>query len=68
MKTNPEDCGKYSVTPNGVFRRTLNHLRVSLKKAERGPLDLGYEVLRGAAYKAGGSLVSAVILWVATRR
>ena len=30
MKTNPEDCGKYSVTPNRVYRRTLNHLRVSL--------------------------------------
>ncbi|MFG3071940.1 hypothetical protein [[Kitasatospora] papulosa] len=68
MKTNPDDGGKYSVGLNGVFKRTLHHLRVSLKKAERGPLDLGYEALRGAAYKAGGGLVSAVILWVATRR
>jgi len=68
MKTNPDQGGKYSVALNSVFKRTLHHLRVSLKKVERRPFDLGYEALRGAAYKAGGGLVTVVIAWVATRR
>lgn len=67
-KSNAESPAKYSVGLDGVFKRTARHLRVSLKKAGRRPLDLGYEALRGAAYKAGGGLVAVVMAWVATRR
>ncbi|KQX32216.1 hypothetical protein ASD97_37385 [Streptomyces sp. Root63] len=68
MKPNPNDGGKYSVALNGVFSRTMRYLQVCLKKAEQRPFDLGYEALRGAAYKAGGGLATVVIAWMATRR
>ncbi|MFF3358213.1 hypothetical protein ACFYWN_37660 [Streptomyces sp. NPDC002917] len=68
MKTNPDNGGKYSVGLNGVFNRTIHHLRVFFKKAERGPLDLGYEALRGAAYQAGNGLVAMLIVWASARR
>ncbi|HEY9330956.1 MAG TPA: hypothetical protein VIS09_22395 [Streptomyces sp.] len=68
MKTNPYDSSEYSVGPDGVSKRITHHLRLLLKRAGRGPLDLGYEALRGAAYKSGGALISALFMWVATRR
>ncbi|MEV0581183.1 hypothetical protein [Streptomyces sp. NPDC050392] len=68
VKRNAEGPAKYSAGLNGVFNRTIHHLRVCLKQAERRPFDLGYEALRGAAYRAGGGLVSLAILWVSTYR
>lgn len=68
MKRNAKSSGKYSDALDGASKRTIRHLRIYLKRHGHRPLDLGYEMLRGVAYKAGGGLVTVVIAWVATRR
>lgn len=68
MKGNADDDSKYSADSDSAFKRTARHLQILLKRTEQRPFDLGYEALRGAAYKAGGGLVTMVIAWIATRR
>ncbi|MFD8692332.1 hypothetical protein [Streptomyces sp. NPDC059651] len=68
MKNSSDGDDEHSSAVDRVFRRTLRYLRVSLKRRGHQSFDLGYEALRGAAYRAGSGLVTVLVLWMSTRR